>query len=400
MSGQVRLRRRAAARARNCLQSDVGRRVQAAVADVSLAQGPRLGGAAHRQRQRRAPRHRDQCHARRSCSPAGRRCPNEGLSVEIVGSARHASSGGGTAGDPRRRHDASHERPHREDHARQGHRRCFARAATDHLQRRVRGAEHAHEDAAGARAASASTARCRPPPNCSRSIGCASSPARRSIPAGTRGHGQRARSSSACRCGPICRRARPTTTSPSIFRISAPTRCCSARRSRRRRCGSSANNQLYEIKGDVKIAGAPAQIEYRKLKGETDAEVKLQATLDEAARARLGLDVGPALAGPMPMKLTGRVGQDDREGRFNVEADLTDTKIENLLPGWVKPPARQARLAFTLVKQKIRRSAVRRSADRRAGRARQGHASSSTATAICNRRTFRCLPPPTATRPR
>ena len=114
----------------------------------------------------------------------------------------------------------------------------------------------------------------------------------------------------------------------------------------------SATNQLYEIKGDVKIAGAPAQIEYRKLKGETDAEVKLQATLDEAARARFGLDVGPALAGPMPLKLVGRVGQDDREGRFNVEADLTNTKVENLLPGWVKAPGRQARLAFTLVKQK------------------------------------------------
>ena len=114
----------------------------------------------------------------------------------------------------------------------------------------------------------------------------------------------------------------------------------------------SATNQLYEIKGDVKVAGAPAQIEYRKLKGETEAEVKLQATLDEASRARFGLDVGPALAGPMPIKLVGRVGQDDREGRFSVEADLTNTKVENLLPGWVKAPGRQARMAFTLVKQK------------------------------------------------
>ena len=114
----------------------------------------------------------------------------------------------------------------------------------------------------------------------------------------------------------------------------------------------AANNQSYEIKGDVKIAGAPAQIEYRRLKGEPDAEVKLAATLDEAARTRFGLDVGPALAGPMPMKLVGRVGADDKEGRFNVEADLTGTKIENLLPGWNKAPGRQARLAFTLVKQK------------------------------------------------
>ena len=40
----------------------------------------------------------------------------------------------------------------------------------------------------------------------------------------------------------------------------------------------------------------------------------------------------------MPVKLTGRVGADDREARFNVEADLTNTKIDNLLPGWVKAP--------------------------------------------------------------
>jgi hypothetical protein len=114
----------------------------------------------------------------------------------------------------------------------------------------------------------------------------------------------------------------------------------------------TANNQSYEIKGDVKVAGAPAQIEYRRLKGESDAEVKLQATLDEAARSRFGLDVGDALVGAMPIKLSGRVGFDDSEGRFRVESDLTSMKIDNLLPGWIKPAGRPARLAFTLVKQK------------------------------------------------
>jgi hypothetical protein len=115
----------------------------------------------------------------------------------------------------------------------------------------------------------------------------------------------------------------------------------------------TANNQSYEIKGDVKVAGTPAQLEYRRLKGESDAEVKLNATLDEAARTRFGLDVGPALAGPMPVKLAGRVGQDDREARFNVEADLTGNRVENLLPGWIKAPSRPARVAFTLIKQKV-----------------------------------------------
>ena len=114
----------------------------------------------------------------------------------------------------------------------------------------------------------------------------------------------------------------------------------------------TANNQSYDIKGDVRIAGAPGQIEYRKLKGEADAEVKLVATLDEAARARFGIDPGSTLAGALPMRLTGRIGGEDRDSRFNVEADLTAIKIDNLLPGWVKPPGKQARLAFALVKQK------------------------------------------------
>jgi hypothetical protein len=114
----------------------------------------------------------------------------------------------------------------------------------------------------------------------------------------------------------------------------------------------TANNQLYEIKGDVRVAGAPGYVEYRKVKGEPDAEVRLQATLDEATRARLGIDLGTTLTGALPMRLTGRVGQDEREGRFNVEADLTATKIDNLLPGWVKPAGKQARLAFTLSRDK------------------------------------------------
>ena len=33
------------------------------------------------------------------------------------------------------------------------------------------------------------------------------------------------------------------------------------------------------------------------------------------------------------MKLVGRVGTDDREGRFNVEADLTNTKIDESAAG-------------------------------------------------------------------
>ena len=78
----------------------------------------------------------------------------------------------------------------------------------------------------------------------------------------------------------------------------------------------TANNQSYEIKGDVKVSGAPAYIEFRRLKGEGDAEVKLATTLDEAARVRLGFDLGPALSGPLPLKLVGRVGTRRPRGPF------------------------------------------------------------------------------------
>jgi hypothetical protein len=118
----------------------------------------------------------------------------------------------------------------------------------------------------------------------------------------------------------------------------------------------SANNQRYELKGDVKVGGTPAQIEYRKASTDDEAEVRLLASLGEAARARLGFDFGPAVTGALPIKLTGRLGQNEKDGRFNVEVDLTPVRIDNLLPGWVKPPGRPARAAFVVSKD---RSATR-----------------------------------------
>ena len=59
----------------------------------------------------------------------------------------------------------------------------------------------------------------------------------------------------------------------------------------------NANNQEFSIKGDVRIGGTPAQVEYRRVTGEPEAEVRLAATLDDAARSRLGLNFGNAITG-------------------------------------------------------------------------------------------------------
>lgn len=106
----------------------------------------------------------------------------------------------------------------------------------------------------------------------------------------------------------------------------------------------------YQVKGEVKINGISGALDFRKAAKETDADLKLQATLDEAARRRLGFDFGPAVTGLVPVKVTGRVGSDDKTNRINVEADFTQAKIDNLLPGWAKPAGKPARATFLLTK--------------------------------------------------
>src|ERR1700675_4026505 len=101
-----------------------------------------------------------------------------------------------------------------------------------------------------------------------------------------------------------------------------------------------ANNAGYQVKGDVKINGQPASLDYRK-PYEGDADVKLQATLDDASRARLGLDLGPAISGAIPVKVVGKIsGSSDHASKLGFEGDLTSLKLDNILPGWVKVPGK------------------------------------------------------------
>ncbi len=111
----------------------------------------------------------------------------------------------------------------------------------------------------------------------------------------------------------------------------------------------SANNQGFALKGDVKIGGAPANLEYRKLRGDDAADVHIQGMLDETTRTNLGLDPTNSIAGSIPIDVTGRVGTTtDRDGHFAVTADLTPAQIGGFLPGWVKQAGKPARATFTL----------------------------------------------------
>src|SRR5712675_367394 len=111
-----------------------------------------------------------------------------------------------------------------------------------------------------------------------------------------------------------------------------------------------ANNQGYQVKGDVKINGQTAALDYRK-PNDGDADIKLQATLDDTSRARLGFDLGPAVSGAIPIKLVGKIGAPDRDSRMGIEADLTSLKLDNILPGWVKLPGKSSRAVFNVVQK-------------------------------------------------
>lgn len=110
-----------------------------------------------------------------------------------------------------------------------------------------------------------------------------------------------------------------------------------------------ASNQGYQVKGDVKINGQAASLDYRK-PAEGDADVKLQTTLDDASRARLGFDLSPAVSGSVPIKLSGKIaGGPDQTTKLGIEADLTSVKLDNILPGWVKLPGKSSKATFKVV---------------------------------------------------
>lgn len=111
----------------------------------------------------------------------------------------------------------------------------------------------------------------------------------------------------------------------------------------------SATQEAMLVKGDVKIAGTPANVEMRKARDQAEADIRVAMVVDDAARGRLGVDLGQAVTGSIAVKASGRFNLNEREGRLLVEADLAQARISDLIPGWVKPSGKAARASFALV---------------------------------------------------
>ena len=67
------------------------------------------------------------------------------------------------------------------------------------------------------------------------------------------------------------------------------------------------------------------------------------------AAQRLGIDLGPAVSGSIPIKVIGKIGEND--SRVGIEADLTSLRLDNILPGWVKVPGKSGKATFIVVKK-------------------------------------------------
>lgn len=109
----------------------------------------------------------------------------------------------------------------------------------------------------------------------------------------------------------------------------------------------SYDRGALSIRGDGRFAGGPASVDVQQVRGQ-GGEAALSLVLDDAARARKGMTFGPQLTGPLPLKAVMPIGKPGKAG-IRVEADLTRTAIDGIIPGWTKAAGRPGKLGFTYV---------------------------------------------------
>jgi hypothetical protein len=112
----------------------------------------------------------------------------------------------------------------------------------------------------------------------------------------------------------------------------------------------NASPQGFRVNGDARIGNAVVAVDYRK-RPDGDAEARAQTVLNDADRAYLGFELGGALSGPVPIKFSGRIASGSGDNRFAVDADLTQAKVTDLLPGWSKASGKAARATFILIEK-------------------------------------------------
>ena len=105
----------------------------------------------------------------------------------------------------------------------------------------------------------------------------------------------------------------------------------------------SLDKGVTHVTGTGKLFGGPASIDLTR-NGAAPPQGTVSFVMDDAARARAGLNFGAGVAGPVAIKATGEPGVAHPSAQ--VEMDLTKTTLNYPIPGLFKPAGRPGKAAF------------------------------------------------------
>lgn len=98
--------------------------------------------------------------------------------------------------------------------------------------------------------------------------------------------------------------------------------------------------------GQGKMFGGPATFEMNR-SGDKPMDAIVNVTLDEAARAKVGLSAIPGLVGPMNAKISANLGAPDKV-KAQVDLDLAKTSVTSAFLGLSKPAGKPAKVSLTV----------------------------------------------------
>jgi hypothetical protein len=114
----------------------------------------------------------------------------------------------------------------------------------------------------------------------------------------------------------------------------------------------NVTDQAVDAQGDILIKGVPAKLAWQRLfyvPDDRQPPIRITATLDEAARDKLGMKVNHLVRGPLPVTLS-VVRSADGNQAVSMEGDLTNAQLIFGNMGWTKPKGRQATIQFDVAK--------------------------------------------------
>jgi hypothetical protein len=109
-----------------------------------------------------------------------------------------------------------------------------------------------------------------------------------------------------------------------------------------------------DAKGEMLINGVPVKIGWQRIlddSGDKQPPLRLSASLDNADRTQLGIDVNHIIQGEVPVEVLIEKGQGDAPS-VKMRADLTNAEIGFESIAWRKPPGRAATLQADLLRGK------------------------------------------------